>query len=88
MRFRVSYDFIAPSEREFSATIRPGQRFTIGPDAFLDAFFEYVKAIQPDSRLNEYYIARDDGPPLPDLQFYVGAFRLTLKPYEYLSEVC
>lgn len=85
--FRASYDYIAPSNQKYSATIRPGQYYSIGPDTFLDQFYEYIHAIQPDSRIDDYYIQREDGPALPELQFDVGTIRLTLLPRDYLSEV-
>lgn len=86
--FRSSYDFIHPTNKRYSAIIRPGQIYTLGPQSFLAQFFDYIGATQPDSTKNEYFIQRKDGPPLPELQFETGSTRLTLRPQDYLSEVC
>ncbi|KAI6187013.1 hypothetical protein M3Y98_00195800 [Aphelenchoides besseyi] len=85
----VQYDSIFLSTNQhWTTSIQPGRSYTIAPDVFLSSFYSYIRAIQLDSRIDDYYVmdSEDAGPPMPDVTFEVGALQLTLTPRDYLSE--
>lgn len=83
----MTFDFIEPLQKTFTATLRPEQEFTIAPNVFVDRLHAYLRAQRPDSRSTDVYAPIKDAPPPPTLLFRFGYFTLLLRPEYYLDEV-